>query len=294
MAMNPSKPSAWLAASRLPTLWAAVSPVVVGSACAWRVGCFDRNVAVACLLGAMFIQLGTNYANDLFDFKKGADRPDRLGPPRAVAAGWLTQKEMALGAIIAFLSATAFGVFLWSQAGVLVVVVGTVSIAAGVLYTGGPYPLAYSGLGDLFVIAFFGFVAVCATALFQCGHVPPTAWLSSVAVGGLGAAILAVNNLRDREGDRRAGKKTLVVRFGEDFGRAEVIALIGVAYAVLATLAVYGYTGALLGLVSLPLAWLVVRKAALADGTALNPVLGEVARLQVVFSLLLGAGLVWL
>ena len=173
-------------------------------------------------------------------------------------------------------------------------IVGLVSIAAGVLYTGGPYPLAYLGLGDVFVIVFFGFVAVCGTAFFQCGHVPPAAWLSSVAVGGLGAAILAVNNLRDRKGDLRAGKRTLVVRWGEDFGRAEVIALIGLAYVVLGTLAVFGFTGALLALVSLPLAVLIVRKVAVADEQALNPVLSEVARLQVVFSLLLAAGLVWL
>ena len=289
-----SKVGAWIQASRLPTLWAAVSPVAVGSGCAWNAGCFSVVPALACLFGALFIQLGTNYANDLFDFRKGADREDRLGPTRVVAAGWLSQREVAVGMAVAFMLSILCGVYLTAHSGWPVVVIGVASVASGLAYTGGPWPLAYLGLGDLFVMVFFGFVAVCGTVFMQCGQITTSAWLSSVAVGALGTAILAVNNLRDRQGDARAEKKTLVVRFGEDFGRAEVLSLLGLAYVVLVVLAIYGFLGALLALGSLPLAVLAGRKAALCDGAELNPVLGATARLQIVFSLLLAAGLIWI
>ncbi len=142
-------------------------------------------------------------------------------------------------------------------------------------------------------MVFFGFVAVCGTAFLQCGTVPPSAWLSSVAVGALGMAILGVNNLRDRKGDLRSEKRTLVVRLGEDFGRAFVVSLIALAYVVVAILALYGFRGALAALISVPLAAWAVKSVARADGPELNPVLGSIARLQVVFSGLLAAGLVW-
>ena len=295
--MIQSKPGplrAWVQASRLPTLWAAFAPVAVGSACAARAGCFDAYTAGLCLLGAVFIQLGTNYANDLFDHRKGADGRDRLGPTRAVAAGWLSERAMMAGTIVAFVAATLVGLALVHAAGWPIVVIGLASLAAGVLYTAGPAPFAYTGLGDVFVMLFFGFVAVCGTAWVQCGSVPVTAWLGAVAVGSLATAILIVNNLRDHLGDARAGKRTLVVRFGPEFGRAELVTLVALAYVVLFAFWWWSAPGALLAAASLPLAWRALDDGTRLRGAELNPVLGKVARLQMVFSVLLAAGLAFL
>lgn len=288
---RPGALRAWVQASRLPTLWAAFSPVAVGSACAARFGCFDAYAAALCLLGAVLIQLGTNYANDLFDHRKGADGHDRLGPTRAVAAGWLSERAMMTGTVVAFAAATLVGVALFRVAGWPIVIIGLTSLTAGVFYTAGPVPLAYTGLGDVFVLLFFGFVAVCGTAFVQCGSVPATAWLGSVAVGALATAILVVNNLRDHVGDRRAGKRTLVVRFGGEFGRAELVTLVVLAYVVLLAFWWWGAPGSLLAAVSLPLAWRAVDDGTRLRGAELNPVLGQVARLQMAFSLLLAVGL---
>ena len=294
MQQDPGALRAWVQASRLPTLWAAFAPVAVGTACAARTGCFDAYAAGLCLLGAVLIQLGTNYANDLFDFRKGADGRDRLGPTRAVAAGWLTERAMMTGTVVAFAAATLVGVELVRLAGWPIVIIGVTSLAAGILYTAGPAPFAYTGLGDVFVMLFFGFVAVCGTAFVQCGSVPATAWLGSVAVGSLATAILVVNNLRDHAGDRRARKRTLVVRFGGEFGRAELVSLIALAYLVLFAFWWWGAPGALLGALSLPLAWRAIDDGTRLRGAELNPVLGRVARLQMVFCVLLAAGLAFL
>lgn len=291
---RPGPLRAWVQASRLPTLWAAFAPVAVGSACAARAGCFDGYAAALCLLGAVLIQLGTNYANDLFDHRKGADGRDRLGPTRAVAAGWLSERAMMTGTVVAFAAATLVGVELFRIAGWPILVIGVASLFAGVLYTAGPAPFAYTGLGDVFVLLFFGFVAVCGTAFVQCGTVPATAWLGSVAVGSLATAILVVNNLRDQVGDERAGKRTLVVRFGGEFGRAELVTLVALAYVVLLAFWWWGAPGALVAAVSLPLAWRAVGDGTRLRGAELNPVLGKVARLQMVFSVLLAAGLAFL
>lgn len=294
MEKRPGAIGAWIQASRLPTLWAAFAPVAVGSACAARAGCFDLYAAIACLLGAVLIQLGTNYANDLYDHRKGADGQDRLGPTRAVAAGWLSERAMMTGTVVAFAAATLVGLELVRIAGWPIVVIGVASLAAGLLYTAGPIPFAYTGLGEVFVLVFFGFVAVCGTAYVQCGSIPATAWLGSVAVGSLATAILVVNNLRDHEGDRRAGKRTLIVRFGADFGRAELVALVVFAYVVLAAFWWWSAPGALLALASLPLAWRAVDEGSRLRGAALNPVLGRVARLQMAFCVLLAVGLAFL
>src|SRR6185436_13884519 len=171
-------------------------------------------------------------ANDVFDAEKGADTAERLGPTRTVQAGLLSASAVRTGMLVVFGAALLVGVYLTSVAGLTVVWIGLSSIAAAVAYTGGPWPLGYHGLGDVFVMAFFGFVAVCGTAFVQMGRVPELAWWASVPVGALATAILVVNNVRDRETDARAGKRTLAVRLGRGGALGEYFALLAAAYAV--------------------------------------------------------------
>ena len=197
--------SIWIGAARLRTLPAAIVPVVVGTAVAHASGGLSWGPAIAALLGSLAIQIGTNFANDVFDAEKGADGPDRLGPTRAVAAGLISASAMRRAMIAAFGVAALFGLYLVSVAGWPVVAIGIASILSGIAYTGGPWPLGYHGLGDVFVMLFFGFVAVCGTAFVQLAHVPCLAVWASIPVGSLATAILVVNNLRDRHQDVRVG-----------------------------------------------------------------------------------------
>src|SRR5436190_16224757 len=224
--------SPWIAAARLRTLPAAAVPVAVGTACAHATGHIAWGPAVAALAGSLAIQIGTNFANDVFDAERGADGPDRVGPVRAVAAGLITAGAMKRAMIAAFAAATLLGVYLVAVAGWPVVAIGVASVASGIAYTGGPWPLGYHGLGDAFVLAFFGFVAVCGTAFVQLGRVPCLAIAAAVPVGALATAILVVNNLRDRATDERAGKRTLAVRLGRRGALIEYAALVAIAYAV--------------------------------------------------------------
>ena len=197
--------SRWLLAARPATLPAAVVPVAVGTACAAALGGARIGPALAALFGALCLQIAANFANDVFDYEKGADTDDRMGPLRAVQAGLIAPQAMRRGLLVAVLAATASGIYLTAHAGAAVVAIGICSIIAAVAYTGGPYPLGYHGLGDLFVLVFFGFVAVCGTVFVQLGSVPGLAWLCAVPVGALATAILVVNNVRDIATDRRAG-----------------------------------------------------------------------------------------
>jgi 1,4-dihydroxy-2-naphthoate polyprenyltransferase len=284
---------AWLLAARPATLTAAAAPVAVGTACAHAAGGIFWPAAIAALLGAFWIQIGTNFANDVFDAEKGADTAARLGPTRAVAAGLLTAKQMYRGMIVAFGFATVCGLYLVAHAGWPVVAIGVASVLAGVAYTGGPWPLGYHGLGDVFVMIFFGFVAVCGTAFVQVGHVPAIAWWLSVPVGALATAVLVVNNLRDRATDVHAGKRTLAVRFGRGGAIAEYTLLVLAAYGVPALLAAAGATlWLLLPLATLPIARILVGKVAGTDGAALNPLLGATARLLLLHSISLTAGVI--
>src|SRR3954452_12442767 len=201
----------WISAARLRTLPAAIVPVAVGTACAKACGAISWGPALAALGGALAIQIGTNFANDVFDAESGADGPDRIGPLRAVSAGLISAAAMKRAMIAAFAVASVFGLYLTATVGWPIVIVGVASIAAGIAYTGGPWPLGYHGLGDLFVMVFFGFVAVCGTAFVQLGSVPCLALAAAVPVGALATAILVVNNVRDRATDERAGKRTLAV-----------------------------------------------------------------------------------
>ena len=294
-AKKPGALGAWILASRPKTLTAAWAPVLVGTACAAAVDGLSLLIAFAALAGASMIQIGTNFANDVFDFEKGADDESRLGPTRAVQAGLLTPNQMRRGMYVAFALAVVFGLYLVTVGGWPVVAIGVASIASGIAYTGGPYPLGYNGLGDVFVMLFFGLVAVCATAGLQVGSVPPASIPPAIGVGALATAILVVNNIRDAPTDVRVGKRTLVVRFGRTFGLAEYIALVIAAFAVPPVLlAKFGYSvTVLVGLVPLPLGVLLSAKLVGAkDGPTHNQLLGKTAALLLVYSVLLSAGIV--
>jgi 1,4-dihydroxy-2-naphthoate octaprenyltransferase len=216
MALRP-----WILAARPKTLWASVAPVAMGTAMAYRAGGFDLAAACCALASAFFIQIGTNYCNDVADFLKGADGASRAGPTRATAAGLVTPRQMTIATALAFALAALAAAYLVWRAGWPLALVGALSIASGVLYTAGPKPLAYLGLGDVFTLVFFGPVAVAGTYYVQTLAWSWTPVVAGLAPGLLSAAILAVNNLRDIEGDARAGKRTLAVRFGPAFARWE-------------------------------------------------------------------------
>jgi len=293
ISVRPGSLGAWLLASRPKTLSAAAVPVLVGTACASARGTVNWGPALAALLGALLLQIGANFANDVFDYEKGADTAERLGPTRAVQAGLISAKNMRRGMVLVFLAALGLGLYLTSVAGPVILLIGCASIASAIAYTGGPYPLGYHGLGDIFVFIFFGLVAVCGTVFVELGHVPGLAVWCAFPVGALATAILVVNNLRDRETDLHAGKRTLAVRFGRGFAIAQYRSLIAISYLVPAALAVLRVTGpeALLPLVSLPLALKTERAVAATEGRALNPLLAATAKLLLVFGVLFALGL---
>jgi 1,4-dihydroxy-2-naphthoate polyprenyltransferase len=287
-ALSPNSPRAWLMAARPATLPAAIAPVAVGTACAFEAGGFRPGSAVAAAVGALLLQVAANFANDVFDFEKGADREDRLGPPRAVQSGLLSPASMRRGLVATLAAALAIGVYLAAVAGWPVVLLGLASMAAAVAYTGGPFPLGYHGLGDVMVMLFFGFVAVCGTAFVQVGGLPSLAVAASVPVGALATAILVVNNLRDRAGDAVAGKRTLAVRLGATGARVEYAVLLAAAYAVPVAMAISrGELVLAAPLVTAPWAARLAAEVWRRDGRALNPCLPATARL------LLGHSLIW-
>jgi 1,4-dihydroxy-2-naphthoate octaprenyltransferase len=283
----------WLMAARPRTLPAAIAPVVVGTAAAvaqvdrLRVGAF-----VAALVGSVFIQIGTNLANDYSDARRGADTVDRLGPVRVTSSGLIAPRRVLAATWIAFAVAVAAGAYLAAVAGPVILAVGAASIAAGVLYTGGPRPYGYEGLGELFVFLFFGVVAVNGSYYVQVEHLDWLPFALSLSVGFLVTAILVVNNVRDIETDRRAGKRTLAVRLGRARTRDLYGALVLGSFVTLpvALLVGDGSALALVGVLSLPLAPLrAVRSRT--DGPSLNAALAATGRLLAAFSLLVSAGL---
>jgi 1,4-dihydroxy-2-naphthoate octaprenyltransferase len=285
--------TAWALAIRPRTLVAGLVPVLVGSALALHDGVFKLSPALAALAGALLIQCGTNLTNDYFDFKKGADTSDRLGPARATQSGWLAPRTVLSAGLGCFFAAALVGLYLVAVAGWPILVVGLLSIASGYAYTGGPYPLAYNGLGELFVLVFFGFVAVAGTYFVQALDVTAQAILAGVPVGLLGVALLAVNNTRDEATDALAGKRTLVVRFGKPFGRAEYLGAVSLAAAIPGAMWFSGHSSAwiLLPLATLPLAIEPIRILMTESGAALNRALAATARFQFVFGVLFSVGL---
>lgn len=290
--MNQS--GAWLAAIRPKTLPAAASPVLVGSALAFQARGFAIGPALAALVGALLIQVGSNLANDVYDHEHGADSSDRLGPLRVTQAGLLTGDEVKQGMRAVFGAAALVGLYLVAVAGWPVIVIGLVSIVAAIGYTGGPFPLAYKGLGDVFVLLFFGFVAVCGTAYVQMGAVPTAAWPAGLVIGCLATAILVVNNVRDHETDRVAGKRTLPVVMGRHFGVIEYAVLMVVAYGTTYLMAWYDVvsTWALLSFGTLPIALVLFLHVRKHRGPILNTTLAQTAKLLFVFSALFSAGVV--
>jgi 1,4-dihydroxy-2-naphthoate octaprenyltransferase len=280
-----------LVAARPATLGASLAPVAAATALAARDGGARWGAAGAALLGAVLIQLGTNLVNDAADHARGADGADRLGPPRAVAQGWLSRRAALGAAAAAFALALLPGAWLVAQGGWPILVLGLCSLASGWAYTAGPFPLAYLGLGEAFVLLFFGLGAVGGTYWVQRLALAPEVGLLGLAMGLFACGILAVNNLRDRAGDARAGKRTLAVRLGERFARTEHAACLLLPYALaLGAWAWWGWRGWLVPLASLPLALLEVARVRRAEGRALNPHLAGAARAQLAFALLLGLG----
>ncbi len=281
-----------LRAARPQTLPAGLVPVLVGTAVAHQRGGADVRVALVALASALAIQIGANYANDVFDAEKGADGPDRVGPVRAVAAGLVSPSAMRAAMWASFGLATALGAVLVWLAGWPVVVIGIASILAAIAYTGGPFPLGYHGLGDVFVMIFFGFVAVVGTFFVQTRALDGLAWLAAVPVGALSTAILVVNNVRDRFTDARVGKRTLAVRLGKRAGLLEQAVLFVTAYGcALATAAVLRSPWPLLPLVTAPLAVSAWRALLDREGPALNEILGATARLLLAFGSLYAVGI---
>jgi 1,4-dihydroxy-2-naphthoate octaprenyltransferase len=260
---------------------------------ALQAGVFSAGPALAAGVGALWIQVGCNLANDFFDFARGADTAERLGPARATQQGWLTPKQVAWGAGAALFLAMLVGTYLVAVGGWPILWVGIASLVSAVAYTGGPFPLGYHGLGDLFVLVFFGFVAVCGTVWVQGLVVPTTALYAALPVGTLATAILVVNNLRDRHTDAVAGKRTLAVRMGPRATRLQYVLLVVAAYGVLPLGWGLGdlSPGWMLPFLCLPLAWREIRGVLMHDGAALNAHLAGTARLELVFGLLLALGM---
>ena len=290
----PSPVQAWWLAARPKTLAAGLVPVLVGTAIAQMHDGLMWGPAIACAMGSILIQIATNLANDYFDHKKGADTEERVGPARAVQQGWITPRAMAIATAISLLLALLVGLYLISVGGWPIAVIGIVSLICAVAYTGGPFPLAYIGLGDIFVFAFFGLAAVVGTSFVQLLFVPPSAWFAGAAIGLLATAILVVNNLRDRETDATANKRTLAVRFGARMARMEHMACFVLAYLLVTTAVLMQFAPILWLLVwlSVPLAILEVRAVGQKDGPALNVHLAGAARVELVFGVLLCIGAV--
>jgi 1,4-dihydroxy-2-naphthoate octaprenyltransferase len=286
----------WLMAARPRTLPAAIAPVLVGTAAAveWAGRLPRAGAFVAALIGSIFIQVGTNLANDYSDAKRGADTVDRLGPVRVTSAGLVAPQRVLVATWVAFGVAVACGIYLTAVAGIVILLIGAVSIAAGVLYTGGPRPYGYAGLGEVFVFLFFGLVAVNGSYYVQVEQLDALPLGLSISVGFLATAILVVNNVRDVDTDRRAGKMTLAVRMG----RANAVALYRLlvlgAYVVLPIALVAGDASLLplIGLASLPMAIAPLRTMSnRTDGPALNAALAATGALLGAFSLLVSVGL---
>jgi len=283
-------------AARPRTLPAAIAPVLVGSAAAvaW-VGHLPRwGAFFAALVGSIFIQIGTNLANDYSDAKRGADSADRLGPVRVTSAGLVTPQRVLSATWIAFAVAVACGIYLATVAGPVIILIGIVSIAAGVLYTGGPRPYGYAGLGEVFVFLFFGLVAVNGSYYVQVEQLDALPLGLSIAIGFLATAILVVNNVRDLETDRRAGKMTLAVRMGRHNAVMLYRLLVLGAFALLPISLLLAGAGAwpLIGLAALPMAFAPMRAMTnRTDGPALNGALAATGALLAVYSLLVAAGL---
>lgn len=291
---------AWWLAIRPRTLPAAVGPVLVGIGLAVGDGAFRLLPALAALAGALLLQIASNLANDYYDFVKGYDQPDRLGPTRVALGGLISLQELRLGLLLVLALCAVLGLYLVYVGGWPILILGVAAMVAAVIYSGGPFPLSVHGLGDLFVFLFFGLAAVVGTYYVQALAVTPAALLAAIPPGALVTAILVVNNLRDIETDRQVGKRTLAVRLGPNGTRLEYTVLLAAAYLVplvlLATRiaqdrATWLSAALLLPWLTLPLALRLRQAIYHTSGPALNLALANTARLSLWFSLLFALGL---
>jgi 1,4-dihydroxy-2-naphthoate octaprenyltransferase len=281
-------------AARPRTLPAAIAPVLVGTSLAGYAGVFHVLRFVAALLGSILIQVGTNLSNDYSDARRGADAEDRLGPVRVTAGGLVPPRQVLIATYVTFALAVLAGVYLIVVAGWQLLLVGAASILAGVAYTGGPKPYGYEGLGEVFVFLFFGIVAVAGSYFVQVRHLDWEAFALAVPVGLLASAILVVNNIRDIDSDRRAGKRTLAVRIGRERTRVLFAVIVYVAFVLAPVTWIFG---PLKGWVLLPWLSLVLAAGVVrlvrnrTDGPSLNHALAQTGMLQLAFCVLLSAGL---
>ncbi len=283
----------WIMAIRPKTLWAGVAPVIMGTAMAYADGKAHWLSAAVTLFAAVMIQIGTNFANDYFDYLHGADTQERLGPVRVTQAGLVSPQTMKTAFIVVFSLAFAAGMYLVWRGGFPILLIGVLSILLGILYTGGPYPLGYNGLGDIFVLIFFGPVAVGGTYYLQALQITPPVLLAGLAPGLLSTALLTVNNLRDVETDRKAGKRTLAVRFGITFARMEYLLSLLIACLLPLGLALYKRDNyySIATLLVLMLAYPTIKLVFRESGSpVLNKALGDTGRLLLIYSILFSLG----
>lgn len=289
-----TKTDSFILAARPKTLLAAIVPVLVGSSIAAADGVFNPYAALIALLCSFLIQIGTNFTNDLFDYLSGADNDDRKGPQRALATGLISEAEMRMGVFVTFGAAFALGLYLVYLGGWIILLIGIISILAGFAYTAGPYPLAYNGLGDIFVFIFFGLIGTVGTYFVMANEITPLVMWASIPVGALITNILVVNNYRDREEDEAAGKNTLAVKFGEKFTRIQYVSFMVLSY-IVPLFAYLSYKKSLfifLPLLSLPLSIKLVKMIYTLKGTELNKTLELTAKLSAIYGILFAAGLV--
>lgn len=283
----------WWLAARPATLFVALAPVLLASALAASIQHFAPALLAWATIGAIAIQIGTNLFNDWADFRRGADTAARLGPLRVTQQGLLPAKVVLSASLACFAFACVAGLFLLSAGGWPIFAVGVCSILAGLAYTGGPYPLAYHGLGDIFAFVFFGPVALCSTYYLHTGEVSQQSIVLGLGAGAFSAAVLMVNNLRDRFTDARAGKQTLAVRLGAPMGRCQYVGLVAMPYLLILLAVVCQWLPPACSACALSLPWAsrVVRHVLQQDGAALNPSLGATARLELMWATGVALGL---
>jgi 1,4-dihydroxy-2-naphthoate octaprenyltransferase len=291
--LNRQTLQAWGLAIRPRTLPAAAAGVVMGSALAWHDGFFRMDAALACLFAALLLQIGSNLANDVFDFERGADTPERLGPTRVTQAGLLTPKQVKIGMGVVFALAALLGLYLAWLGGLPIIIIGVAAIISAIAYTGGPFPLGYHGLGDIFVFIFFGIAAVAGTYYLQAGSVSAAAWWMAIPPGLIITAILVVNNLRDIDNDRKGGKHTLAVRMGEHATKIQYLICMVIAYLILPVAAWMGIVSwfSLLAWLSLPIAYKATKVVLTQKGRPLNAALARTGQTALAFSVLFWVGM---
>ncbi len=292
-ANNLTKLDSWILASRPKTLLAAFVPVILGTSLAIYDGKFKPVAAIVALICSILIQVGTNFANDLYDYLAGTDRDNRLGPTRTLASGLLTVNEMKLGILTVFGAAFLFGMYLVYLGGWLILLIGVLSILAGYAYTAGPYPLAYNGLGDVFVFVFFGFIGTVGTYYVQANEITMLSIWASVPVGALITNILVVNNYRDRDEDKISGKFTLAVKLGKRFTRLQYLTFMILSY-IIPFVVYFTFRRSLLiflPLLSLPISIKLVRMIFTLEGTKLNKTLELTAKLSAIYGILFAIGI---